>query len=388
MPAALWTDAFLDEMRTKGDPLADEVISRLFREGEVDAVNQLMKSLVQNDGIPSAGLPSYVLDYLQETSVNLPRMDERRVEQGQDVFEEFGPDVLMALGFFSLPGSYAAKKGVQVLYRTAYLLNRPMRRVFETTQMVVDALSKGGLAPDGKGVRTAQKVRLMHASVRHLLMNDPGNPWDLALGFPLNQEDLAGTLTVFTTLVLDALSSLDVTLTAEQQESYLHVWQVVGKIMGLDERLIPANVAEAEQLTQIIRKRQIAESDEGKKMTAALIGGFDKLLPWFVRGLPASMIDYFFDKSRLGGQDIPRLLGVPEPDWTELLAKATAVVSGFLEWLTHRAPGGVRVSRFLGIHVVNAMLAAERGGNRAPFDIPDYLRKSWGVDVDAKPDWA
>lgn len=88
------------------------------------------------------------------------------------------------------------------------------------------------------------------------------------------------------------------------------------------------------------------------------------------------------------GATHPEVARVPKPDWTELLAKATAVVSGFLEWLTHRAPGGVRVSRFLGIHVVNAMLAAERGGNRAPFDIPDYLRKSWGVDADAKPDWA
>src|SRR5687768_16325233 len=190
----MWSDAFLDSKRTRGDEAADRVIAELFEEGDVAAVNQLMQTLVVNDGMPSELLPPNVRDYLDRTS-SAPLVDPELVEIGEDVFGLYGPEILAILGFYSLPAAYAAKKGVQVLYRTAYLEKRPVRRVFETTQMVIDVMAEDGLGPHGKGVRTAEKVRLMHAAVRHLIRSDPKNPWDVKeLGVPINQEDLAGTL--------------------------------------------------------------------------------------------------------------------------------------------------------------------------------------------------
>ncbi len=53
MPSNHLTDTFMDEMRTKGDPLADNVIARLFAEGKVGADNKHMRSLVENDDIPT-----------------------------------------------------------------------------------------------------------------------------------------------------------------------------------------------------------------------------------------------------------------------------------------------------------------------------------------------
>jgi len=57
-----------------------------------------------------------------------------------------------------------------VLFETGELYQRPNRRVFETLQMVVDVMSPGGLAAEGRGSLTALKVRLMHAAVRKLLL--------------------------------------------------------------------------------------------------------------------------------------------------------------------------------------------------------------------------
>src|SRR5439155_16091528 len=112
--------------------------------------------------------------------------------EGENVFAAYGPEILMVLGLYAIPAAYAARRGVQVLHRTAYFQRRPMRRVWETTQFVVDVMSGGGLGPDGLGLRTAQKVRLMHAAIRHFLLNDRDRPWDQAeLGIPINQEDLA-----------------------------------------------------------------------------------------------------------------------------------------------------------------------------------------------------
>src|SRR5262249_12839023 len=152
----------------------------LFAHGEVDAVNRLFDGLARNDGIPSADLPPVVRDYLARTSP--PPFDPGAVAAAQALFARHGPEVLITLGFYSLPAAYMARKGVQVLYRTGYMGKRPLRRVFETVQMVVDVLSPEGLAPAGSGVRTAQKVRLMHAAVRHMLTRDPARPWEEELG--------------------------------------------------------------------------------------------------------------------------------------------------------------------------------------------------------------
>src|SRR6516165_7091253 len=104
-----WTDTFLDSMRGEGDPLADDAVAALFAEGSVGAVNRLMRTLVQNDGLPSDALPPVIVDYLARTAA-LPVMDPALVARGQALFRVFGPEVLIVLGFYGLPAAYAAKK--------------------------------------------------------------------------------------------------------------------------------------------------------------------------------------------------------------------------------------------------------------------------------------
>ena len=56
--------------------------------------------------------------------------------------------------------------------------------------------------PDTYAYRAPHGVRLFHAAVRHMLRNDP--TYDrAALGEPINQEDLLGTLLAFTVVVID-----------------------------------------------------------------------------------------------------------------------------------------------------------------------------------------
>jgi hypothetical protein len=375
MPVDVWTDAFLDQMRTAGDPVADAAVAKLYATGRVDAVDQLMKTLVQNDGLPSDKLPPAIRDYLTATAA-LPPIDPAKVAKGEALFARTGPEMLVALGFFSLPASYAARKGVQVLYRTAYLEKRPIRRLFETTQMVIDVLSPGGLSPTGRGVVTSQKVRLMHAAIRHLITHNPARPWDDALGVPINQEDLAGTLMTFACLVLDGLARLNIAVSADDQDAYLHAWLAVGRIMGVREELLPANLDEAHKLTAVIYKRQIAASPEGAALTKALIEGMAELVPlehW--KTIPAGLIHYFLDKDPVTGQDIASMLGVPPVAWDEEIVKFW----GDLGSLSQKESGNVLGAsiRFIGQHVVEGMLRISRGGARAPFSIPDSLRAEW-----------
>jgi hypothetical protein len=378
----LWTNQILDEARGAGDPVADAVVSELFRDGEVDAVNALMQTLVLNDGLPSEQLPPVVLEYLARTQP-APAVDPAGRLLAEEIFGLLGPEILAVLGFYALPADYAAKKGVQVLYRTGRLSNRPVRRVFETTQMVVDVMAPGGLSPAGRGVRSAQKVRLMHAAIRHLLTNTPQNPWDPRFGTPINQEDLVGTLMSFSLLVLDGLERLGVELEPAQRAAYFESWMAIGPILGIDSGLIPGSLDEGRALTGLIHQRQIAASPEGVELARALVEGYQSLLPRPLRGAPASLIHFFLDKDPFTGQNIAALLGVPAANWTSVVAELLVDIDHFFgshdigHSLTDRAIS--YVSR----HLIEGMLLLERGGRRAPFSIPDDLRTRWGVGAAA-----
>ena len=68
----------------------------------------------------------------------------------------------------------------------------------------------------GYGIRTVQKVRLMHAAVRHGLHHVENLKWDeLFFGVPINQEDLAGTLLTFSFLSIDGLRKLGANISSE-----------------------------------------------------------------------------------------------------------------------------------------------------------------------------
>ena len=50
-----WTNELLDAARCKGDPLADDAIAAIFEEGNLEAVNQIMRLMVENDEMPQEG---------------------------------------------------------------------------------------------------------------------------------------------------------------------------------------------------------------------------------------------------------------------------------------------------------------------------------------------
>jgi ER-bound oxygenase mpaB/B'/Rubber oxygenase, catalytic domain len=381
--STLWTNELLDEARLAGDPRADRVVEELFREGTVDAVNDLMRTLVTNDGLPSELLPAVVRDYLASTSAP-PSLDPAQLLLGEEVFGAFGPEILAVLGFYSLPADYAAKRGVQVLYRTGRLLTSPIRRVFETTQMVVDVMSPGGLGPEGRGIRTAQKVRLMHAAVRHLLQHQPSLPWDAELGFPINQEDLAGTLMSFSYLVLDGLDRLGVELTKADRDAYFHAWMAVGRIMGVRDELIPADLEQARELTRLIHERQIAASPAGEALAKALIEGYERLLPELLRGTPRSLIHFFLDRDPFTGQNIAALLAVPPADWTRVVAELAVQVDRLLGRHEVKTSLADAAFSFVSRHLIEGLLLVERGGRRAPFTIPGALQQRWRVGAAAR----
>lgn len=365
------TDAILDQARTRGDALADDTVTALFQAGDTAAVSALMGTLMRNDDLAPAGLPPVVIDYLSRTATTVARTPDS-VARGERVFAEYGPEIMMLLCCYSLPSSYAARKGVQVLHRTAYLAKRPNRRLFETAQMIVDVMSPGGLGPRGRGMRTAQKVRLMHAAVRHLIAVDTSAPWPTAdFGVPINQEDLLGTLMTFSWITIDGLRKIGLPMSAEDQQAYLEAWLAVGELMGVEPQLLPRTVADAKAATELIERRQVTASAEGREMMEALLTMMQHNVPKEFTTLPSCMIREFLPPH------VATFLGVPDHflervvvGFFERLARPVEI---FLEGEAKRHA----VIRGFSVHLLGMMTTIDLDGQRARFTLPESLSQAW-----------
>ncbi len=367
-------DSTLDAMRQMGDPPADLAVSSVFAGSEVTRVNELMRSLVTNEYPDPGTLPPAIQTYLAETNALPDWANIALVTAGEQVFWRFGPEMLLILLCYSLPFCYLDRKGVNVLALTTRLLTNPTRRVIETAQMLVDVMSPGGLTDaQGRGRRTIQKVRLMHAAIRKLAAAAPAwNPeWDL----PINQEDLVLTLISFSWVVLDGLEKLGIVLSTDDQEAYLHCWLVVGSLLGIEKAILPCDLPSAELLKQQVSRRQFAPSEPGQDLTRALLDMVANTLPGDVfRKVPLALTEHFLGQSWAGW------LGVQPGILAEALSAPLQILGFQGDALTMQS-GALRVlAQKVGRLLVQAIVYVERGGNRPSFSIPAELRQTWGVN--------
>jgi hypothetical protein len=376
--------------RTLGDPLADSTIEAIFASGDLGAVRALMRHLKDNDEIDlerasvahpalNPAVVSHIQSYLRESERSLRSLDSAKIEAGERFFAFHGPEVLMLLATYSLPASYTAKRGVQVLAQTGRLESDPLRRLIETTQMVVDVMSPGGLAISadgnamGRGIKTAQKVRLMHAAIRHLILDHFGDQFVRDFGVPINQMDIAGTLMTFSSVVLDGLHKMGEAVDSDDEESYLYCWGAIGHIVGLRPELIPKTVQDAHRLTEVIRASELGRSPQGTELTRALVNVLEEqVYPRVFRGTVLALMHRFLGP-------YAKVINVPKPGWTRLLIAPVFAVCRWLDSLNGSFRLAARLQRKVSLAVIDVFLGVERGGNRPAFSVPDHLADSWGL---------
>lgn len=392
-----WTGDLLDRMRRAGDPLADSTVRAVFDKGEVAAVNELLTRLVRNDDIPAGPWPPQMAEYLR-LSGQLPSWaDGGLIRTGESLFLRYGLTSVGILGCSSLPECYVLRDVAAVLGATQRLAEHARRRIFETALMVLAVMADGGLAPGGSGIRVTQKVRLMHAAVRHLILTSPpaaanrppanladvllAQRWPAERGMPLSQEDLAAVLLTFSHVVLRGWKYLGIELTPEEAAAYLHCWNVVGRVLGVAEELLARDVEDAARLFEAIKRRRAADTPDGRALTTSLIGviesfaGPSRIL---LRPIPHILMRALLPPETCAMLGVPGL-GLWDRAYRPLLRVTVRVVNGVKRDVFQGLPGLAGASAMLSRRLLEDIVAQPRGGARTTFRIPESLARSWGM---------
>ncbi|MFK0296558.1 oxygenase MpaB family protein [Streptomyces sp. NPDC090442] len=364
-----WTNELLDRMRATGDPLGDAAIAETYELGQQEQVRQTLLGFGRNSDAVPAGLPPKLQRYFAESAVLPPWADRAQMERGHELLGRHQPLIAAILLCGSLPICYTCGNGAEVLVRSQRLTSGVYRRLAETSQFVVDVLDDDGLGPSGRGLRSAQKIRLLHATMRYHV-SQLGD-WDTArLGLPINQEDLAGTLMSFSVMIPRGLATLGVELLPEDRDAYFHIWRVIGHVLGVHEQLNAVKFGDGSALLDGILARQQRPSEAGTVLTKGVLDFIREVLP-VPPGVGPTLIRHLI------GDQSADLVKVPPADSLTQLGLGAATLPNFGYGKGgDTLPPAAKVASQLGLLIFKEGLLLTNNGRRRQWQVPTGLTDS------------
>ena len=415
--ATRWTDNQLERMRLVMDPPADKAAEALFQSHNIRGVTKILEFLALNDAsvdmeVDGFELPQALKDYFNDlTHFQFTREEKAMLDRASDTFELYGPVITLALGVRSLLKQYAATKATNVLRMTTLLNDFTDRRITETFQFVLDVMQKRWYMPNKRGIRSIQKLRLIHALIRFRIKNsmtaESEGVWDMAWGEPINQEDMIFANQTFSVEALNGLRQAGIRLSDEQREDYMAAWVIIGKALGVDPSLQPANYAEGAALQQQIYDRQFTlPNRNGPPLAKALIDFFEGVIPLEVTEKSVITIIKYFNGPEtyeilekhldinLGDshdnfiKHVHQDLHAVDNEWKDIIANVKMSAEDLRQGI-YPEPVAVKIIEFFSNKVLRGIFDRKRGSKSTSFQIDDALANKWGLpgnDGIPKPD--
>ena len=315
----------------------------------------------------------------------------------------------------SLPECYVIPDLASVLHSAGQLEQHTEHRIRSTAAMIFPVMMHGGLTqPAGAGVAQVLKVRLIHATIRNLILRGapvPGAPpgpvaplerpadaglyqtlftngWNVERdGLPCNQAELAYTLLTFGYVFLRSLRRLGIGLPTADEEAYLHAWNVVGHVLGIDASLMAHTMDEAAQLLDRLQARgraQVTQPDARPALGAALMSTMEQAVPGATaRPFPRLMTRYLCGRTTTGdlGLNKPR---APWASWSLFwtLLIACRAIDTVARWIWPQFSLARSFTRVLGYHFLVKILMDQT----RPLQLPVRLLHQMGQLVAAWSD--
>ncbi len=348
--------------------------------------------------------------YLREGSALPDWADRKKVERAEAIFIEDGPLSCTLLFCASLPECYVLPNLADVLHIAGQLEAHTEHRIRQTAAMIFPVMLRGGLmGAEGQGLAQVLKVRLIHATIRHLILRGrpehaqgliPKRPpsldqpesmhtalmrhgWDVSQqGMPCNQTELAYTLLTFSYVFLKGLRTLNQGLGRDDEEAYLHTWNVMGHVLGIRTEFMAHAMPQAQAMLdqmQATARRSTPQPDVRPALGRALMDALARSLSLpILRQLPVPLTQW------LVGPQTARDIGLAEPaTWpTRILFALLRGLVGALDAVGRLFSRQFSLSRMftrvLGYHLLTKLLLSQTRPLALPDRVLDNLHQTIG----------
>lgn len=424
----------------RADPPADDTVARMLEgahdasamANRVAAINREIVRWESNGGLrgwaPGPDTDPRMGAALQDYLASCPALpdwaDPAQIARAETLFMDMSMLSCTLLFCASLPECYVLPDLSSVLQAAGQLEQHTDYRIRSTAAMIFPVMMRGGLCmPEGGGVAQALKVRLIHATIRHLILRgapqqDAGllaaapslaaiapsgagmyhvlyaHGWDTARdGLPCNQEELAYTLLTFSFVFLRGLRRLGLGLSPRDEEAYLHAWNVLGHLLGIERGLMAWTMDEAQARFDAFQARgreKLRRPDPRPGLAASLMRAMENEIPLrLLKPFPTLLTRYLIGKD--ASDDLGLNKPVPLPS-RMLFASGFALIRLFDTGVRVFFPGFSitrMLTRVAGYRLVTRFLMDQT----RPLRLPDALlgqvaetTDAWRVDPQA-PRW-
>jgi hypothetical protein len=361
--------AFLDKV----DPLGDEVVAAIER---TPGGWRLFEQASRLGLDPAAGAPACFRAFFDQVEHVPMWVDWESIDRGGEVLLRAGPLGGIVLGLKSLVLGYASPGGNKPLVFSGRLEEQASRRINETARFVQATITPGGMRPHGEGWQITLKVRLIHAHVRRMILKS--QRWDnAAWGAPVNQHDQAGTLLLFSVMVLQGLRQLGMRIAPEAAQAYVDLWRWSGWLLGVDPELLPATEAEGLGVGEVIAATLGEPDADSRRLTRALLEApLRKARTVRERANAKRVMRFSAAMCRaLLGDQMGDALAVPRSSWRYMVPFVRRLVSS-VELVRERVPFADAPAVWAGSRYWDRVVEIGLAGATAEFGLPYGLARA------------
>ncbi len=325
-----WASAGAARAATGTDPWwvwddeVDRLMAGILDTGGVPALNTALRPWVNNSDPLPAGLPTDLAGYLQQVNRLPSWADPGKLRRAADFNRRKDTYLFMLYGLGSGIMSTVIPREAKSVYWSAGGANM-QDRAAKTFTFGYDLSDLNAFRPGGQFVVTANKTRLVHAAVRHLLPQSPH--WRAVADeqIPISNGDILVTFHSLGTYVHRKLLEWRVPMSAADEEAFLHQWQVAIHLLGVRDEFIPKTWAEADAQSTRVLTPLLAPTIEGKELAADLLGLTAQIDLGVTRGFLNEFVRYVLSDA------VGDWLGLPRD-----YAAATLVRTGWPAYIAFR----------------------------------------------------
>ena len=359
-----------------GDPEGDALVEALAPFGQEEQGLIIQAGMERNEKV-LRDAPQAARDFFESIETPPDWVDLDSFDAGVRMFHRNSRLVLGAFVGGVLVEGFSTNIS-KSFFTTGRIIDQGVRRLKQNNRHMLEAFMPGGLERHGDGWALSVRVRLVHAQIRYLLNNSPGE-WDLeAWGEPLSSAHMGYATAAFSARLLKHMKSLGADFNDEERASFMDIWRYTGYLMGVPESILFKDEEEALRLFEIAKICEPPPDDYSIVMANALVNSAPMVIgveSTFDRRLLAK---YVYSVSRaLIGNELADALNYPLTSTLGLLAMFR-LEGRWNSFVARRFPKMARtgkLSDFLGL--LRGSAFDEAG---ISYRLPDHLNADQGSD--------